>query len=151
MPKGVYSRPSMEDRFNAKFTKTNSCWEWKTVASKSKRGTLHVVSRNMMATHVSWFLRYGYWPDDCVLHKCDNPRCVNPDHLFLGSGADNMRDRDSKNRQPMGSKHGCSKLTEEQVRAMRNSSEDHEFFASRYDVHYSTIRRARAGKRWKHL
>lgn len=57
--------------------------------------------------------------DKCVLHSCDNPRCVNPQHLFLGSKVDNMRDRDAKGRQARGEVAGNVKLTSREVRAIR--------------------------------
>lgn len=84
--------------------KDNGCWEWK--GSKIPTGYGHLnweTCRNAYAHRVSWILANGEIPDGlCVLHRCDNPPCVNPDHLFLGTMADNIRDRDAKERGKFG-------------------------------------------------
>lgn len=81
-----------------------------------------------MAHRVSWELAHGQPPKDKALHRCDNPPCVRPDHLFDGTHADNMRDRNQKQRQHSGakvgpvmwgSKNGRSKLSEDQVHEIR--------------------------------
>jgi hypothetical protein len=78
----------------------------------------------MMAHRVSWILEHGEIPAGmCVCHHCDNPRCVRPDHLFLGNHAANMRDRDRKGRGYMkrGSAHPQARLTKEQVYEIREA------------------------------
>jgi len=74
-------------------------------------------------TRISWEIQYGPIPEGMhVLHHCDTPACVRPDHLFLGTHTDNMRDRKAKKRgnHPFGSRHGRSKLTEADVLAIRD-------------------------------
>jgi hypothetical protein len=74
----------------------------------------------LRAHRVSWAIHYGQVPDDIqVLHRCDNPQCVNPSHLFLGDSTDNNRDTFAKGRQPIGEQHGGSKLKWDQVREIR--------------------------------
>jgi hypothetical protein len=80
---------------------------------KTKR--IHIGSHR-----VSWQINYGCIPNGLeVLHHCDNPPCVEPSHLFLGTKADNCYDKCSKGRQPSGEQHGNAFLTEKQVRLIR--------------------------------
>jgi DNA invertase Pin-like site-specific DNA recombinase len=100
-----------------------------------------------------------------VLHRCDNPPCVNPAHLWIGTDADNMRDRDQKGRmvsnikhfrpemRPRGEKHGHAKLTAEQVqtiRALHGTMPQHAI-AKHFGVDRSTISEIQSGKKWRHL
>ena len=81
------------------------CWVWRGPRSHGGYGLWQLPSRyrargNIGATRVAWFLEHGYLPaeDVSVCHRCDNPPCVNPEHLFLGSQLDNMRDCADKGR-----------------------------------------------------
>ena len=76
----------------------SGCWLWTGAAIGSGYGQMWAFGKPRSATHVSWFLRYGVWPDLNVLHRCDTPPCVNPDHLFLGTAADNFYDMKNKGR-----------------------------------------------------
>ena len=94
---------SKQDRFWSKveIIPFHSCWEW--TASKSKAGYGRFsLGRKLgvaKAHRISWSLSYGTIPEDlCVLHRCDNPGCVRPEHLFLGTIKDNVQDMISKNR-----------------------------------------------------
>lgn len=97
------------------------CWEW--TAAKHKQGYgIFGRSNERLAHRISWILINGKIPNNLfVLHSCDNPSCVNPDHLFLGTDLDNAQDRDNKARcvWPKGEKHSCSKLTDKQVLEIR--------------------------------
>lgn len=93
------NRSITEKRFFNNILKTeNGCWEWQ--ASKTRFGYGKFKSFNQQLAHrVSYILHYGTLDKDiCVLHKCDNPPCVNPEHLFTGSIEDNNKDRASKGR-----------------------------------------------------
>lgn len=98
MPKGHRSMP-VEYRFWDKVKKTESCWLW-IGAINNNYGCFNKGNRNMIKAHrFSWELAYGEIPKDkFVLHKCDTPRCVNPEHLFLGTHYDNYHDAVSKKR-----------------------------------------------------
>lgn len=81
-----------------------------------------------------------------VCHKCDEPRCVNPDHLFLGTLRDNMADKFSKGRQAKGAQ--LSKLSEEDVNTIRASQLAQRELARLYKIDRSTVSRIKSGKRW---
>ena len=93
------------------------CWEYQgSRHNVSGHGRIHYNGRIQRAHRVAWELVYSpiNEHEDCVLHKCDNPPCVNPGHLFLGTQLDNIADRDSKGRQrnqhtgPMGPPAGLA-------------------------------------------
>ncbi len=92
--------------------------------------------------------------DQFICHKCDNPKCVNPEHLFLGTAADNMRDKAQKGRcnVPLGIAHGRAKLTNENVLEIRNSPLKAQELSEKFGVHPQHIRLIRRRKRvWNHV
>lgn len=92
----------------------NGCWEWQGVRNNSGYGVLSIGhSGRMLAHRFGWQLHRGPIPDGVhVLHTCDNPPCVNPDHLYLGTPADNARDRVERVRGNHGSRNGGAKIAE---------------------------------------
>lgn len=86
-------------RFWAGVDTTGDCWVWKGSKAGAGYGVLGIDYKSVYAHRFSYELHFGPIPDNlCVLHKCDNPPCVNPDHLFLGTQLDNMDDRNRKGR-----------------------------------------------------
>jgi len=95
------------------------CWPWN--GSKVYAyGGLKWEGKSRRAHRIAWMLTFGPIPDElCVCHKCDNPLCCNPNHLFLGTEADNVNDKVSKLRHAFGVNHGRAKVTDEQVSCIR--------------------------------
>ena len=85
------------------------------------------------------------------LHKCDNPACVNPAHLFLGTNADNMRDRDAKGRVCRGEDHADAKLTEKQVLAIRADNRPQRMIAEGYSISLTAVNQIKKRKTWQHI
>lgn len=114
-----------EARFFAKVQKLSEsqggCWIWISAEDKNGYGKFCFTDENgyqdVRAHRYSWEMRWGKISSPIVLvcHKCDNPRCVNPDHLFLGDNQDNVNDRDQKGRNIFGEKHPLSKINTTQV------------------------------------
>lgn len=153
---------TVEDRFWPKVEKTNDCWIW--IASGGRYGHFKYNGRIEMAHRVSWLLEYGEIPDGLdVLHRCDRPRCVRPDHLFLGTHADNMRDMRAKGRgnSPIvkfnrGSQNFRSRattgLTEDQVREIRAmAGMSRAEIARRYSTSWGCIDSILKRKTWTHI
>lgn len=90
----------MYHRFWSKVSKTQSCWVWTASKNADGYGSFAISRVTHRAHRVAWILTNGEIPDGLqVLHRCDNPSCVNPDHLFLGTVRDNSRDMITKGRQ----------------------------------------------------
>ena len=97
-------RRPLAERLWEKTDKAGSCWIWVGTTNRDGYGNIGIDNKKTALTHrVAWMVTHGPIPVDlCVLHRCDNPRCVNPDHLFLGTQADNMRDMMLKGRSRKG-------------------------------------------------
>lgn len=108
--------------------------------------------RFIKAHRLSYSLNVGPIPDGLVvMHKCDVRNCINPDHLMVGTNADNTADRNAKERQARGESQGRARLTDASVREIRQSAEAAKVLAERYGVGETAIQNARTGKRWSHV
>jgi hypothetical protein len=123
------------ERFWSRVGKSDECWIYKGFLDKDGYGGFWAHGRNLKAHRIAWNLTNGPIPDGLrVCHRCDNPSCVRPDHLFLGTDADNVRDRQAKGRSARGDRSGprlhpdrlkrgednkAAKLTWEAVRDIR--------------------------------
>lgn len=144
-------------RFWSKVNKTDGCWLW-IGATDRRYGSFSWSGRRLAKAHrISWELAHGPIPDGmCVLHRCDVPLCVRPAHLFLGTQKDNLRDAFRKGRmEGRRTAHGeqidGSRLTRDDVLAIRESDASASVLAQRLGVCKSTVVRARNGSCWSHL
>jgi len=149
---------SLEERFWEKVNKTDECWVWTGSLSKAGYGQFMGTprwSRCMLASRVSWILTNGEIPAGLhVLHKCDNPPCVNPDHLWLGTAHDNMRDMVAKGRHrgTTGMRLRKSvKLTIGEVEEIQKCQDRNHVIAARFNVHPSLISKIKHGHIWRPL
>jgi len=150
-----------------KSERPKSCWIWKAGKDKYGYGIFCCGGDNYRAHRVAYQLTQGEIPKGkCVLHHCDNPSCVNPSHLFVGTHADNVRDKVAKGRQARGDTLrsnriflkggavGTSKLNEEQVKEIRSLAAmglHRKKIAEKFNVHKDTIRDIIRRKIWKHI
>ena len=143
-------------RFWDNVEKSDGCWEWKglILTSGLGYGQLYFDGKQYLAHRASWLIHHGDIPEGMlVLHHCDNPKCVNPAHLYLGNHKDNARDRETRNRRRRvrGEEVGNSKLTEAEVRAIRSSSESCTVLGARYGISRSLVSLIKLNRIWKHL
>ena len=130
------------------------CHLWMASTTSEGYGQLWVGDKNIGAHRIAWELRNGPIPDGlCVLHTCDRRECVNPNHMFLGTRADNAEDRDAKGRHKpgRGERHGNSKLTEADVRAIRADPRLHREIAVDYETNRSNVGSIKRRNTWRHL
>jgi hypothetical protein len=148
--------PPLEERFWKSVKKTDGCWFWIAAASQDGYGEISIKGKNVGAHRISWVLHYGEIPDGLwVLHKCDNPPCVRPDHLFLRTQKHNLADAASKARMSSGSRHYKAKLTKEDVRLIRDwyatDTVSQSFIAEKFAVDQTIISDIVRRKSWKHI
>jgi hypothetical protein len=146
---------SLRDRFESRirFNFATMCWLWSGGKNGDGYGSFHA-NGNKKAHQVAYELYVGEIPKGMlVLHKCDNPACVNPDHLSLGTHQQNMADMKAKGRGngPKGEMAHKCKLTKEQVKAIRADKRSSSALAKEYGVHQSQICRIKSGGTWKWL
>jgi hypothetical protein len=157
MPSGIYkrNRKSLKERFEKFFEKLDSsiCWEWIGAKSKSGYGQLGVEGKPKLAHRISYEIYKGEIPNDLfVCHKCDNRKCVNPDHLFLGTRSDNMIDMYLKDRHvTKGESNGSSKLVESDILDIRKSDKSQKELMLIYNISKSQINKIINKKVWRHI
>ena len=138
----------------------NECWEWQGPTAGKGYGFFCSNGKSEYAHRYSYSLRNGPIPSNigyhgnCVCHTCDNPICVNPNHLFLGSNLDNVKDRDSKGKNPAGERNGQAKLKEKEVLEIRKLSEQgktQQYIADIFGVTQSNVECIVNRKSWKNI
>lgn len=169
----IHSRSApLPIRFWLRVEKTETCWLWLGAVNASSYGILGATgTKERLAHRVSWTLRHGPIPVGIlVCHSCDvlyersdktYRRCVNPDHLFLGTALDNARDRDQKGRArrdeqvARGEQTGGAKLTADIIRTIRSEYAlgrvTQEALAHRFGVQESAIHKIVRRKNWRHV
>ena len=138
------------------------CWTWKGGGNEKGYGLFYFNGRTKGAHRVSWILTNGEIPNGMqVLHRCDNPSCVNPSHLFLGTAKDNTADAIAKGRYPQitapginrarGERNGQCKLTADEVKSIREISGTRAQLAIKFNVSESTIGNIKRRRKWAHI
>ena len=135
------------------------CIEWTGTLDKDGYGKFYYKGRTLIAHRVAWLIEHNEIPNKCVLHMCDNPKCVNPAHLFTGTQKENIHDmirkgRENKTKFARGSKVGISRLKEQDipnVREMYQSGMSQQGIADKLGVNQSTISNILNGKTWRQV
>ena len=131
-----------------------SCVLWTKCTDPQGYGVAWYMGKKTLAHRAAWAKAHGPIPEGmCVLHRCDTPACVNPDHLFLGTRGQNNADRAEKKRSAdvSGEKHPASKLTEKQVIAIRADERPQRVLAALYGVDQSAISNIKRRRNWAHI
>lgn len=174
----TFAKATIREYLNAKSTvdHVTGCWLWTGAVDKDDYGWAVWRRKTIKAHRLSWAEARGPIPVGLlVCHTCDTPRCINPDHLWLGTNLQNTQDRNRKGRQSKGLAHGvtfskspkwiaavkaaqlhgekspAAKLTEDQVRAIRNDTRFQRIIAAEYNVHQMTISDIKRKKSWAHV
>lgn len=132
----------------------NDCIEWTGATNKRGYGILTWEKKVILAHRLTYETFCEAIPNGMhVLHKCDNPKCINKDHLFLGTNEDNVKDRVNKNRSffPKGEKNSRAILTENDVLKIRESKESYSTLSKRFGVCKSMIGAIKTGQSWRHI
>lgn len=136
--------------------KTDGCWNWTKGLNKDGYASIRVGPTSVLAHRAAFFLRFRYIDiSGCVCHSCDNPRCCNPEHLFLDDHKGNMGDMKAKGRRKninSGEKNGRAKLTTDSAKEIRKLFSEgltKTELAKRFNVGNSTIGRVCNGENWK--
>ncbi len=133
----------------------SGCWEWQGSRDRQGYGHISTASKKMRVHRFSYQHYRKPIPDGlCVLHHCDNPPCCNPLHLYVGTPADNVRDKVSRGRHSFGEDCNTAKLTEGQVREIRRAHANGQTMRGlgrAYGVAESTVRDVVHQQSWKHV
>ena len=147
---------AIRERFESKVAPVpeSGCHLWAAARTRKGYGQFIFDGRKQYAHRVAWQLAHGPIPAEMlVLHKCDTPACVNPEHLFLGTNVDNMADKVAKGRQSRlrGEANGCAKLTESKASELLATPGSCTAVAARFGVSNVMVSLIRRGKKWAHL
>lgn len=150
--------PADVARFWSKVDRSGECWLWTASVNVSGYGQVNFGKTMRRAHRIAWMLMNGPVPVDlCVLHRCDNRRCVRPDHLFLGTRPDNTADMVAKGRAagPQGEAHPRATVTAEQVRAIRAryalGGISQSQLARDVGIRHQTVHLIVTGQSWRHI
>lgn len=136
------------------------CWNWLLSKFYTGYGVLNLKGTSSNIHRLAYVMSKGRVGQLHVLHACDNRCCINPGHLWLGTNADNVNDREAKGRNvnlPVGEEHWCAKITEEVVRQIRSEyirgSSDHGIVAlsAKFHISVAQVGKIVIRKMWKHV
>lgn len=143
---------SLKDRFEPRLIVNDGCWGWSGRKDNHGYGVMQYANTSYRAHRLSYSLYIGEIPSGMhVLHHCDNPECANPKHLFLGTHADNMRDKTQKKRAHgahPGEAHYKAKLTAFEVLKILNDLRPHKIIAADFGIARSSVGDIKTGRSW---
>lgn len=145
--------------FSALRVTDSGCHEWTRAKNSRGYGYLRFDGRDVRAHRLAFEFAFGNFAERLglfVLHKCDNPACCNPEHLFAGTHVENMRDMRSKGRSlnQSGSRNHYARLTEDavkRIREMRSSGSPVALIAGHFNVHQTTVSKVITRATWRHI
>ena len=130
----------------------DECWEWQGSLWASGYGRFHYDKKSDRSHRLAWqFSRHRIGDDDCILHKCDNRKCCNPHHLFVGSRKDNNDDKTRKGRQSKGTDFERTILSEGDVRTIKRSDLSGSVLSEKFGVSACHINNIKKDRKWKHV
>ena len=148
-------RKTIEQQFWSKVDRKSKeqCWEWTGAKNNAGYGNMKVNGKYVNSHRVSYELnnkkkiKEGLF----ICHHCDNPSCVNPNHLFSGTPLENDADKVKKRRHVFGMKHPRAKLVDQDIIKIKSSSGPHKYIADEYGVSRRLIGMIKQGSIWKHI
>lgn len=152
MPQGVFKRPSARERFFKKVIKTPTCWLWTGYLLKDGYGSFSEFRKSIPAHRYSYKEFVAPIPVGLLVrHSCDNPSCVNPEHLVLGTQKDNCQDAVSRGRNVHGESHGGCKITAsiaKQVKVLLSLGRSMVAISQELHISYYVVCDIKRGKTW---
>jgi len=142
---------------NVRVDEQTGCWDWLKFKDRNKYGHIKVLGKSELVHRIAYQTLVGDIPSGMfVCHRCDNPSCLNPEHLFVGTNQDNIDDKVAKNRQSKigqqkGSKHSLAKLTEKDIVDIRISTLSQNKLALLYGMTQSSISQIQNKITWSHV
>ena len=141
--------PPLEQRFWAKVDTSGDCWTWTGSIRTTGYGQFGTPDGPRQAHRIAWCLARGPIPDGLqVCHRCDNRLCVRPDHLFLGTQADNMRDMIRKGRAAVRERHPMARLSRAQAESIRADTRTQQQIADEYGISQTHVGKIKRGLVW---
>lgn len=162
---GMWKTQQHRERFWSKVDKSGECWEWLAAKNRKGYGVAWDGWRTQKAHRVAWADAHGGYPDGCLLHQCDNPGCVNPGHMRVGSRAENNAEMVSRGRHVPGGTYGdghyvrgtthhAARLTPTRVREIRHdrlAGMSYAALGRKYGINQSAAWKVCNGKLWRHV
>lgn len=149
------NKVALDERFWSKVQKSDDCWEWTAYKDSWGYGIFGYKGKTVRAHRHSYLAYFGPYNNELlVCHSCDNPACVRPDHLFLGTNQDNAQDAVQKNRTAYGPRNHKTKLTEKEVLDIVNlwrQGVPRKIISQRFNIDASVVTRIMSGQCWRRL
>lgn len=148
---------TMKESLEAKFMKgkNNECWNWTHATSNHGYGSFTFNGKRYIASRLAYEIYIGpIEKGHHICHKCDNPKCVNPSHLFSGTIKENMSDMVKKNRSAKGQNHSQSKLNDRQVKIIKKLIKQNRKnieIAAKFNINRRTVNHIKSETRWSHI